>query len=62
MREEDVQLSIDSLVVTKNMVVQTKKVPYLVFALLRGTRPYAPGRVLRQLEGKQELPLIADMR
>ena len=44
------------------MVVRTEKVPYLVFARLRGIRPYAPGRVLRKLEGKQELPLIADMR
>ena len=62
LREEDVQWSIDSLVVTKNMVVRAEKVPYLVFAGLRGTRPYAPGRVLRQLGGKQELPQIADMR
>ena len=41
LREEDVQWSIDSLVVTKNMVVRTEKVPYLVFVGLRGTRPYA---------------------
>ncbi|XP_027771185.1 uncharacterized protein LOC114076407 [Solanum pennellii] len=61
LREEDVQWSIDSLVITKNMVVRTEKVPYLVFAGLRGTRPYASGRVLRQLGGKQELPQIADM-
>ncbi|TMW87310.1 hypothetical protein EJD97_020123, partial [Solanum chilense] len=37
-------------------------VPYLVFAGLRGTRPYASGRVLRQPGGKQEFPQIADMR
>ena len=53
LREENLQWSIDSLVVTKNMVVRTEKVHYLVFAGLRGTRPYAPGRVLRQLGGKQ---------
>ena len=54
--------SIDCLVVTKNMVVQTEKDPYLVFVGLRGTRPYAPSRNLRQLGGKQELSKIADMR
>ena len=43
------------------MVVQTEKVPYLVIVGLRGTRQYTPGRVLRQLGGKQELPQIADM-
>ena len=63
LREEDVQWSIDSLVVIKNVVVQTKKkVPYLVFAGLRGIRQYAPGRVLKQLGGKQESPQIAEMR
>ena len=45
-----------------NMVVRIEKVPYLLFAGLRGTRPYALGRVLRQVGGKQELPQIADMR
>lgn len=30
--EEDVQWSIDSVVVTKDMVVRTENVPYLVFA------------------------------
>ena len=59
---EDVQWSIDSLVVTKNMVVQKEKVLHLVFAGLRGTRPYALGRVLRQLGRKQELSQIAHMR
>ncbi|XP_015089782.1 uncharacterized protein LOC107032720 isoform X2 [Solanum pennellii] len=44
------------------MVVRTEKVPYLVFGGLRGTGPYAPVRVLRQLGGKQDLPQIADMR
>lgn len=44
------------------MVVRTEKVPYLVFARLRGTRTYAPGRVLRQLGEKQELSQIADMK
>ena len=38
--EEDVQWSIDSVVVTKDMVVRTEKVPYLVFAGLRGFRPH----------------------
>ena len=62
LRDEDVQWLIDNLVVTKNIVVRTQQVPYLVFYGLRGTRTYAPGRVLRQLGGKQELPQIADMR
>ena len=48
--------------VAKNVVVRIEKVPYLVFAGLRGTRPYAHCQVLRQLRGKQELPQIADMR
>lgn len=56
------QWSIDSLVVTKNMIVLTKKVPYLVFGGLRGSGPYAPSRVLRQLGGKQELPQMAYTR
>ena len=34
----------------------------MVFDGLRGTRPHAPGRVLRQLGRKQELPQIADKR
>ena len=34
----------------------------MIFVGLRGTRPYAPGRVLRQLGGTQELPQIADTR
>ena len=48
--------------VNKNMVVRREKVPYLVFAGLKGTRLYASGRVLRQLGGKQEFPQIADVR
>ena len=44
------------------MVVRTQKLPYLVVVGLRGSRTYAPGRVLLQLGGKQELPQIADMR
>ncbi|TMX05332.1 hypothetical protein EJD97_024265 [Solanum chilense] len=39
-----------------------EKVPYLVFVGLRGTRTFAPARVLRQLGGKQELAQIANMR
>ena len=61
-KRRSVQWSIHSLVVTKNMVVRTEKVSYLVFVGLRGTRPYAPGRVLRQLGEKQEFPQIADVR
>ncbi|KAH0693894.1 hypothetical protein KY285_020991 [Solanum tuberosum] len=44
------------------MVIRAEKTSYLIFAGLRGTRPYAPRRVLRQLGGKQEIPQIADMR
>ena len=44
------------------MVIRAGKTPYLIFAGLRGTRPYAPGRALRQLGGKQEIPQIADMK
>ncbi len=44
------------------MVVRTEKVPYLAFSALRRSRPYAPGRVLRKLRGKQEFPQIANMR
>ncbi|KAH0773166.1 hypothetical protein KY290_010303 [Solanum tuberosum] len=44
------------------MVIRAEKTPYLIFAGLRGTRPYAPGRVLRQLGGKQEIPQIANMK
>ncbi|KAK4738111.1 hypothetical protein R3W88_001808 [Solanum pinnatisectum] len=62
LREENVQWSIECLRVTKQMVIRAQKVPYLIFAGLRGTRPYAPGRVLRQLGGKQEIPQIADMK
>ncbi|KAH0698961.1 hypothetical protein KY284_013176 [Solanum tuberosum] len=61
LREENVQWSIQCLVVTKQMVIRSRKTPYLIFAGLRGTRPYAPSRVLRQLGGKQELPQIEDM-
>ncbi|KAH0735660.1 hypothetical protein KY285_011367 [Solanum tuberosum] len=56
LREENVQWSIQCLVITKQIVIRSGKAPYLIFAGLRGTRPYAPSRVLRQLGGKQELP------
>uniref|UniRef100_M1CMJ9 Aminotransferase-like plant mobile domain-containing protein n=2 Tax=Solanum tuberosum TaxID=4113 RepID=M1CMJ9_SOLTU len=62
LRDENVQWSIQCLVVTKQMVIRAEKTPYLIFAGLRGTRPYAPGRVLRQLGGKQEIPQISDMK
>ncbi|KAK4715538.1 hypothetical protein R3W88_013876 [Solanum pinnatisectum] len=62
LREENVQWSIECLRVTKQMVIRAQKVPYLIFAGLRGTRPYAPGRVLRQLGGKQEIPQTAYVR
>ncbi|KAH0673042.1 hypothetical protein KY284_024129 [Solanum tuberosum] len=62
LREENVQWSIKCLVVTKKMVIRAQRIPYLIFAGLRGTRPYAPGRVVRQLGGKQEIPQIADMK
>ncbi|KAK4734443.1 hypothetical protein R3W88_008704 [Solanum pinnatisectum] len=61
-REENVQWSIKCLRVTKQMVIRAQKVPYLIFAGLRGTRPYALGRVLRQLGKKQEIPQIANMK
>ena len=60
--EENVQWSIDSLVVTKDMLIQVEKVYYMVFTGVRWTRLYAPGRVLRQIGGKQELLQITDMR
>ncbi|KAH0669440.1 hypothetical protein KY285_023601 [Solanum tuberosum] len=44
-----------------NRIGGQEKTPYLIFAGLRGTRPYAPSRVLRQLGGKQELSQIEDM-
>lgn len=48
LREEDVQWSIDA-VVTNDTIIRSRKLPFLVFAGLRGTRPYAPDRVLKQL-------------
>ncbi|KAH0672440.1 hypothetical protein KY290_024680 [Solanum tuberosum] len=60
LREENVQWSIPCLVVTKQMMIRSGKAPYLIFAGLRGTRPYAPSRVLRQLGEKQKLPQIED--
>ncbi|KAH0672676.1 hypothetical protein KY290_024909 [Solanum tuberosum] len=44
------------------MVIRAQEVSYLIFVRLRGTRPYAPGRVRTQLGGKQEIPQTADMR
>ncbi|KAH0725473.1 hypothetical protein KY284_001338 [Solanum tuberosum] len=45
----------------KKIVIRSGNAPYLIFAGLRGTRPYASSRVLRQLGGKQELTQIEDM-
>ncbi|KAH0716981.1 hypothetical protein KY285_013012 [Solanum tuberosum] len=43
------------------MVIRSEKTPFLILPGLRGTRPYAPARVLRQLGGKQELPQTKHM-
>lgn len=43
-------------------VVQSKKFPFLVLPGLRGTRPYTPARVLRQLGCRQDVPQTGDMR
>lgn len=60
LRQEDIQWSIDGVTLS-NTVVQSKELPFLVFAGLRGTRPYTPGRVLRQLGCKQVIPQASDM-
>lgn len=60
LREEDVQWFIDNVVIS-DTVIQSRELPFLVFARLRGTRPYAPGRVLRQLGCKQVTPQTVDM-
>lgn len=42
--------------------IQSEDFPFLVFAGLRGTRPYAPSRVLRQLGCVQVIPEIGYMK
>lgn len=61
LRERDVQWFIDNIVVSK-VVVRGRELPFLVFAGLRGTMPYAPARVLRQLGCKQVIPQTGNMR
>lgn len=61
LREEDVQGFIDDVVVN-DIVIRGTKFPFLIFAGLRGTRPYTPARVLRQLGCKQVVPQTGDMR
>lgn len=61
LREEDVQWSMDDVVLSKTMV-RSKKFPFLVLPGLRGTRPYTPAWVLRQLGCRQDVPQTGDMR
>lgn len=61
LRDEDIQWSIDDVIMSE-IIIQSKKLPSLVFAGLRGTQPYAPGRVLRQLGCKQVVPQMGDIR
>ena len=60
LRDDDVQWSINSLRSGK-YTIRGGKWPFLVLSDLRGTRPYNPGRVLRQFEIKQEAPQIDSM-
>lgn len=45
LREEDVEWSIDGVIIS-DIVIRSKKLPFLVLPGLKDTLPYAPGRVL----------------
>ncbi|MCD7469812.1 hypothetical protein HAX54_009062 [Datura stramonium] len=55
LREGDVEWKIRELM-PKNNIVHGRNIPFLPFARIRGVRPYAPIRVLRQFGIKQIVP------